>query len=124
MKLIKVLNRIIAVFSIIMILTTIMYIYQVEIQKKDYGNILGYTAFKIATGSMEPTIKIGNRVIIKLTYDVKENDIIVYKNENNYVCHRVEKINNEKIICKGDNNNVEDNEILRSNVIGKVIYII
>ena len=124
MKLIKILNSVIALLSILMIIIISKYLYQVAIQKKDYGTIFGYTVFKIATGSMEPTINIGSRVIIKLTNDIKDNDIIVYKKDLDYVCHRVEKINKNGVICKGDNNNVEDDEISKSNIIGKVIFII
>lgn len=123
MKLTKIFNKIIAFVSIIIILITSYYIYQVVIQKKEYGTIMGYTIFRIATGSMEPAIKVGNKIIVKLTKDVNQNDIIVYSKGDTIICHRVEKINEKSIICKGDSNSVEDDEISKNTIIGKVIYI-
>lgn len=115
------LGIILAIF-LILILT---YIFQINILKKEYVNILGYTIFHVQTGSMLPSIQIGDGILVKCTKNISQGDIVVYKDEEkNVICHRLVKIENEKLILKGDANNAEDEPIESIQVIGKVIKIL
>lgn len=85
----------------------------------------GFTFFEVATGSMKDTIQIGDGVLVEITKDVKENDIIVYKEEENFITHRLVEINeNGELITKGDANNAKDQPIKIDKVLGKVVYIL
>ena len=85
----------------------------------------GFTFFEVATGSMKDTIQIGDGVLVEITKDVKENDIIVYKEEENFITHRLIEINeNGDLITKGDANNSKDQPIKIDKVLGKVVYIL
>ncbi len=124
-KIIKCLNILLNVLTLIAIIIVLIFLYGV-LQKKlsgsDYYNYFGYTFFKVTSGSMEPTINVDDVIIVDITTDIKENDIITFKENNAFITHRVLKINGDNIITKGDNNNAKDVELLRNNVIGKVIY--
>ena len=98
--------------------------YQVKIQKKDYANLFGYSLFEVATGSMSPTIEVGDVVITKLTKEVNANDIIVYMDGKNIITHRLIEKNGDKIITRGDANNSEDKPIEEKMIIGEVVKII
>ena len=91
--------------------------------KEKYRNLFGYTFLEVLTGSMTDTIKIGDGVIVELTKDIKENDIIVYQKENELITHRLIKKEENELITKGDANNVQDEPITEDMVIGKVIKI-
>lgn len=80
----------------------------------------GYTFFEVATGSMANTIEIGDIVFVEITKDVNENDIIVYKEKDNYITHRLIKKDGETLTTKGDANNSEDFPININQVLGKV----
>ena len=85
----------------------------------------GFTFFEVATGSMKDTIRRGGGVLVEITKDVKENDIIVYKEEENFITHRLVEINeNGELITKGDANNAKDQPIKIDKVLGKVVYIL
>ncbi|MBR3163430.1 MAG: signal peptidase I [Clostridia bacterium] len=118
-----ILNILLFIVAIIMILG-IYYIVQIKILKKEYANMFGYTFFEVATGSMSNTIEIGDVVIVKINDNIKENDIIVYKDRNDFITHRLIEIKQEELITKGDANNSEDRSILKNQVLGKVIYIV
>lgn len=128
----NIINKISGIFlNILIIIVTLLiiigiyYLVQIKILNNSYANIFGFTFFEVATGSMADTIQIGDAVIVKITNDVKENDIIVYKEENNFITHRlIEKDEDGKLVTKGDANNSEDKPIESSQVLGKVIYII
>ena len=47
----------------------------------------------------------------------------IVKKENVFITHRIEQINEDSIIAKGDNNNTEDEPIKKDEVIGKVVFI-
>ena len=109
----------IVVFAILIIGS--YYSIQINVFHNDYANLFGYTFFEVATGSMYPTIEVGDIVIVNITKDVKENDIIVYKDEENFITHRIVKKTSEEIITKGDANNTEDAPINENAILGKVV---
>lgn len=83
-------------------------------KKSDSGiSIGGYRVYDILTGSMSPTIKPGNLVVVKETLpnEVKKNDVITFKSDitNNVTTHRaIDIVNSDgktEFITKGDANN-------------------
>ena len=125
LKIIKnvIINLIIFMLVIIAIFTIWASI-QLNVQNKEYVNIFGYSIFSTETGSMSPTIKIGDIVIVKIGEQVQEEDIITYKKDNSFITHRIIEIDGESIIAKGDNNNTQDEAITQDAIIGKVVFII
>lgn len=116
-------NLIIVLLAIIAILAILGFC-QVNIQKKQYINIFGYSVLSAETGSMSPTIEKGDIVIIKIGDEIKENDIITYQKENVLVTHRIVNINGDTIIAKGDFNNTDDEPIKKDEVIGRTVFIV
>lgn len=112
--------------SLLIILIIVSYCYaQIKLFNKEYINFCGYTIFQVITGSMEDTIKIKDIVVVKLTQDeLKEKDIITYKSGENFITHRIIRIENDEIITRGDANNTEDDPIKKDDVVGKVVFII
>ena len=125
LKIIKkvIINLIIFVLSIIAILVIWGFI-QLNIQNKEYIDMFGYSILSTETGSMSPTIEKGDIIIVKIGDETKANDIITYKQDNALITHRIEQINGDTIIAKGDYNNTPDDPIQKDQVIGKAVYII
>lgn len=118
-----ILNILLTIVTIIIIIG-FYYIYQLKIVKNDYANLFGYTFFEVATGSMYPTMEIGDVVIVKITKEVQPNDIIVYIDGESIITHRLIEKNENELIAKGDANNSEDKPIQEDMVLGEVIKII
>ena len=85
------------------------------------------------TGSMEPSINVGDMVISKTvsTEDIHVGDVIIYyySDSSDTVTHRVIDITNENGITyyrtKGDNNNAPDTNLVPyDKVVGKVVTIL
>ena len=111
-----------SIFIALILTILLVHIVQIGILKKNYANIFNYSIFCIETGSMFPTINIGDEIIVNITKNVEEGDVIVYEDENkNIVCHRLVQKCGKVLTTKGDNNNVEDDPINIEQVIGKVI---
>ena len=123
-KIFGILLNVLLVLVSIIIIIGIYYIVQIKVLKNSYANLFGYTFFEVATGSMSPTINVGDVVIVHLTKEVSENDIIVYKEGENFITHRLIKKEEGKIITKGDANNSEDRAIQEADILGKVVKII
>lgn len=90
--------------------------------------ICNYKSYIVISGSMEPTIKTNELVVVKTNlkhYEV--GDIISYY-EKGYdipITHRIIDYNEKGkyYTTKGDNNNVKDSlKLYEKNIIGKVIY--
>lgn len=82
----------------------------INVLKQDLPTINGYGTLEVISGSMEPTIKVGDLIIVNTKYDeLKENDIITFYDEKgSFVTHRIIEIKDGEYITKGDNNNSED----------------
>lgn len=95
-----------------------------SVYKYDFPTIYdGYTYLEVASGSMEPTLKTGDIIIVQKTNDVKVNDIIIYKTEDglSFVTHRLTNIDGYNFTTKGDANNTSE-QIISDQVVGKVVY--
>ena len=126
-KLSKILGYILNILIIlvtIIIMLAIYYFIQIKVCNKPYANIFGYTFFEVATGSMEPTIDVGDVIIVKITNEVNENDIIVCNKDNAFITHRLIRIEEENFITKGDASNTEDEPMNESDLVGKELNII
>lgn len=88
--------------------------------------IIGYRSYTVLSGSMEPRFYPGDIVITKHKNktDIQVNDIVTYRdNDGVIITHRVIEETPEGYITKGDNNNVEDADILtKENIIGEVKF--
>lgn len=85
-------------------------------------SLFGYRVFKIATGSMEPYLKVNDIVLIKKSNKYGVSDVITYKYNNSYITHRIMSSEGDEIVTKGDANNTTDEPIKKSDVVGKVIF--
>lgn len=87
--------------------------------------VFGISVSYVPTESMEPKIKAGEYVMyVQASFDdVKEDNIIVYKNSNDmFIIHRVIEKNSDYLIAKGDNNPIEDTEEVTPNMVyGKYV---
>ena len=95
-------------------------------------SIFGKKAFVIISGSMIPEIQIGDVVVVNETDDVHVGDVIAFRRESTVIVHRIVKemnINGAIMYqTKGDNNNVEDKELVGMSaiegvMIGKIPFI-
>ena len=82
--------------------------------------------FIIESGSMKPTLKIEEMIVVKQFDEYKIDDIVTYYDEEfkGYVTHRIIEIEkNGKFITKGDFNNTYDEKSIGTNeIVGKVIF--
>lgn len=88
--------------------------------------LIGFRSYTVLSGSMEPEFYPGDMVITqhKGKADIKVNDIVTYRdNEGVIITHRIVEETDEGYITKGDNNNVNDAEVLKEeNIIGEVKF--
>ena len=88
--------------------------------------IIGYRSYTVLSGSMEPEFYPGDMVITqhKNKADIQINDVVTFRdNEGVIITHRIMEKTPEGYITKGDNNNVEDADILtEDNIIGEVKF--
>ena len=79
----------------------------------------------VLSGSMMPLLQIGDKVLVQSVKpaDIRVGDIIVFKNSDKFIVHRViRNYNSSSFLQKGDNTTTA--EIVRSeHVIGRVIAI-
>lgn len=98
--------------------------------QKDYIPGLGpYKIMCVLSGSMSPTFNAGDVVVGKTinTHDLQQGDIITFRFENSLTTHRVINVINKdgklSFITKGDNNNVEDLELVNEEyIISKYLF--
>ena len=117
------LNILIFIFGIILIVSIYTGV-QTKLLGNDYTDFFGYSIFEVQTGSMEETINAGDWIVVKLTQKVKLDDIVTYKQDKEYITHRIIEVYNGTYITKGDANNAKDDPIDQSQIVGKVVKIL
>ena len=117
-------------YAILISLLSISFIMVKSVKEGKQPTIMGNKFFTVLTGSMEPTINVGDLVIVKEINpsDIQSGDIITFGslNSDNITTHRVNEVINEngeiKYITQGDANNVQDpNPVQAEVLIGKVV---
>ena len=89
-------------------------------------SFFGIKSYEVISESMQPTLKIGDVVIIKNDIDkinFKIGDIISYRKGKAVITHRIVAFENDKYITKGEYNSFNDEEKVKFEEIeGKVIF--
>lgn len=123
-----------AVSVIIIICSLIMLVSVVFISSDKVPDFMGYSVFRITTGSMEPTLRTGSFIIVHKVSaaEVKQGDIITFYSQTPELqgavnTHRVIEIVSENsqpaFRTKGDANVVEDSLLTyEKDLIGVVVY--
>ena len=78
----------------------------------------------VLTGSMEPTLNVNDLVIVTKADNIEIGDIVVFQQGNDLIIHRVieKNVEENRIVTKGDANNVDDGNIPMSAVKGKLSF--
>ena len=123
----KVLNIFMNVFIVVLGLVLLISIYniiQVKVLKNDKSSFFGYSLFEVTSGSMSPEIEKGDWIIVKYKDDIEVGDIVTFKDEKKYITHRVVAKYNEVYTTRGDANNVNDDSIVKEQIVGVVVKIL
>ena len=90
---------------------------------KDGKFLIGkYYIFQIATGSMEHELFVGDYIVVEKSDNYKVGDIITYMENGYYITHRINKIDENTIVTKGDANNSSDSPISKDKIVGKFLF--
>ena len=111
--------------TIMIILLTISVIssFQTTFFGKKYNSFFGYSIFEIQTASMAGEMEIGDWILVKITNDVKLNDIITFEQDGSFITHRIIEQYKNTYITKGDSNNSKDTPIEKKQIVGKMIRV-
>lgn len=106
----------------------------IQVLSRGYATVAGYSAFRVVTGSMEPTIPVGALVISHKTdiNEVSVGDVVVFRakvtaGEEKIITHRVVSRSttgvNVLLETRGDANPVSDGTLIGSDaLIGRVVW--
>ena len=132
----KIILNIINGVSVIVIAAAVFVLLTVVLKKSgDVPNIMGYSVFRVLTGSMEPAIETDSLIVVERVdaSEVKTGDIISFFSQDPVHggavnTHRVVSIeqngDNWNFVTKGDANQLEDKYVTSSeDLIGKVVFV-
>ena len=96
----------------------------------NFNLLRGYRSFLVQSGSMEPSIMMGDVVITTKAKQYRQEDVVTFLNrDGRTITHRIlenKEINNSTLlVTKGDANRSKDrDEISPSQILGKVALVI
>ena len=84
----------------------------------------GYGASVVLSGSMEPTLSVGDLLIVKAQKHYKIGDIVVYQSGKMSVVHRIVALDEEMVVTCGDANNANDEPFPVTAIKGAVTLVV
>ncbi|WP_195987203.1 signal peptidase I [Clostridium sp. D53t1_180928_C8] len=87
-------------------------------------NLIKFKSYVIVSNSMQPTIDPGDVIFIKKSNvnNLEVGDIVTFQKDGFVATHRITEINNDKLITQGDNNNLKEESLNKSNIIGQYMF--
>lgn len=119
----KIVN-IVTTLILILLVISVIASFQTTFLGKKYNNFFGYTLFEIKTASMSGTMEIGDWIFVKVTKDVKLNDVVTYEEDGAFVTHRIIEQYQDTFVTKGDSNTAKDSPITKERIVGKMIKVL
>lgn len=117
--------RICAVVLILGILANLWLGLSPLIRKDHFPSIFAYAYLQVDSGSMAPAIHTGDAIVIHKEYTYEKGDIITFYQDDLYITHRIQDIQGNKFITKGDANNAADvRQVTYPEIYGRVTSII
>ena len=87
--------------------------------------LFGCASAIIVSGSMEPALQINDWIMAKSCNTYQVDDIILFKQDEVYITHRIVALHDGVLTTRGDANNIPDKKPVRmEQVVGKVVYVI
>jgi len=111
---------IISILSILLLVNAYVIVSRIAFNN-ELPKLFGYSEVIVISGSMLPTLQIGDILIIRDQESYQVNDIVTFRGETKLITHRVVAIENNEYVTKGDFNNTNDDPIPASAVKGKVV---
>ena len=87
-------------------------------------DLIKFKSYVIVSNSMQPTIDPGDVIFIKKVNvnDLEVGDVVTFQKEGFIATHRIIEIQEDKIITQGDNNNLKDDPLDKSSIIGQYMF--
>lgn len=123
----KIINILLDILIFIFGVILLIFIYngvQIKILHNDYSSFFGYSIFEVETGSMADEINPGDWIIIKSKTNYELNDIVTYKQNGEFITHRIIEAYADTYITKGDANTSKDDPINKNQVVGKTVKVL
>lgn len=118
----KLLKKAVAVI-ILLVFATLLWLAFQRSTGDSFPTIFGYGYAKVASGSMEPAIHVGELVVVDTRSQVHEGDVIMYlDSDSRLITHRVIYMDAEQLITQGDANDIADTPIVAASVVGVIIW--
>jgi len=90
----KVVSKVSSILIIILLTISLYNFVSIKLLKKDLVEVFGYAMLEVVSGSMEPTIGVGDLIIINTNYkNLKKDDYWIEHFKRN-------KIRDKKTLCK------------------------
>ena len=131
---IKKILHIILYFILIQVMLFSLFLILVGVgESYELPSFLNVDVYTISSDSMNPKLKTNDIIIVKKGYENEEfkpGNIITFKrSDGELITHRISKVvlsNMQKAYrTKGDNNEIEDEEIVEyEDIVGKVVYVL
>lgn len=131
----KIKKALIIVLYLMLIPTIIFSLFLIVVElgnSKEVPSSFNIEIYTISSESMSPRLNVNDIIVVKKGYkndNYKIGNIITFRNsKDEVITHRIDKIANiggeRAYITKGDNNEIEDSELVEyDKIIGKVIYV-
>jgi len=74
--------------------------------------------------SMAPTLRIGDELVLEQADNLQVGDVVVYRHDRLFICHRIHRIENHRLFLRGDANTGPFEEVDIRQAVGRVGFLL
>lgn len=107
----KIVRKIVSFFGIVFVFLVLLIAILNFFSNPDKHSLFGYRGYTVISGSMEPTLSLGDYIITKEQdfTQLEKGAIISFENSQTIVTHRIEKqLPDGNLVTRGDANRIDD----------------
>lgn len=113
----------IAFVSLVALVNVVM-LFQHRVMNAPVPTVFGYSYVNILSGSMEPTLSMGDLAVCKQQDSYGVGDAVLYQDGEYLVLHRIVEVKEDgSLVMRGDANNVDDDTVIhQNNIYGRLAF--
>ncbi len=120
----RVVNTILTIVLTVLLIINLWFLVSHFALKQNPPQFFGFSPLTVASGSMAPSIQVGDMILIKQSTDFAVGDVVTYRKDGTLITHKIVSVSGQTVVTQGTANMVSDAPIQSDQIVGTVVVVV